>query len=387
MNQHSGKEHSLTDIALGRNIITQAQVDECLDIQKRSHKLGLNLELHDILVSRGHLTTQMLEEIKELYELNISGDAFGNFSNLTPLGHGGMGKVYLAKQNYLNRAVALKILDVSSKGKESTERFYQEVRALAKLNHNNIVTIFDAGRIRIKSRDYCYFAMEYLPGRTLQQELDTIRVMAEDEARTIILDVARALEYAHSRNVIHRDVKPANIILDELANPKLTDFGVVMHKDMDHKTLTQEGMMVGSPFYCSPEQAEGSRDIDKRSDIYSLGATYYHLIAGRPVFMEGSPADILRQHAAGVWVSPRRYNRNISYRTEWIIKRMMARDRGKRYQTMEEVIDALDGKTFYARINRFFVIGVAALILFFSLELERNFRLWTRVISLISGMR
>jgi len=131
---------------------------------------------------------------------------------------------------------------------------------------------------------------------------------------------------------------------------KVTDFGVVMHTDDDHLTLTREGYMVGSVHFASPEQVEGKRDIDGRSDIYSLGATLYFMLTGRTVYSGKNAQDILIKHVAGTWISPRRYNKNISIGTVRIIRKMMVKNRDKRYGTMEAVIDAINGNSKLMRV-------------------------------------
>jgi serine/threonine-protein kinase len=150
--------------------------------------------------------------------------------------------------------------------------------------------------------------------------------------------------------VVHRDIKPENILLDENGSPKVTDFGVVMHRDKDHMTLTQEGYMVGSVHFASPEQVQGDRDIDGRSDQYSLGATFYYLLTGRTVYNGANFQEVLTQHLVGNLISPRKFNKTVSFRTVRIIKKMMSKNRDRRYKTMDELIKTLDKNSRFREI-------------------------------------
>jgi serine/threonine protein kinase len=196
--------------------------------------------------------------------------------------------------------------------------------------------------------------------------------LGEKEALRIIRATAKALGHAHAKNVVHRDVKPENIIFDCNGVPKLTDFGLVMHHDVDHMSLTQEGAWVGSYYYISPEQVDGRRDIDGRSDIYALGATLYYALTGRTAYTGNSPQELLAKHLSGRLVSPKRHSPHISRGTVRLVKKMMAVNREKRYQTMEAVVDAIDNPP---RLQRILSIAgltlVGTLLLFLGMLLER----------------
>jgi serine/threonine-protein kinase len=274
----------------------------------------------------------------------------------------------------MGRSVAVKVIGTKfTEDKNNTSRFYQEIRALAKLNHPNIVVIYDGGRVNRRH----YFAMELLSGPSLKAYVDSKTFLEEKEALKIIHATAKALGHAHANNVVHRDVKPENIIFDANKSPKLTDFGLVMHYDTDHMTLTQEGMMVGSFYYASPEQVDGRRDIDGRSDIYSLGATLYYTLTGRTLYTGASPQDLLTKHLKGRYVSPKKYNPRISGNTLRILRKMLSVNREKRFQTMGQVIAAIERPMLrYRMALAALAVLLAALLFFLGALLQRFFHIF-----------
>ena len=160
----------------------------------------------------------------------------------------------------------------------------------------------------------------------------------------------------------HRDVKPENIIFDRNRVPKLTDFGVAMHHDKHHLTLTKEGVMVGSLHYTPPEQVDGTRDIDCRADIYSLGATLFYALTGRTVCSGNSPQELLTKHLSGLMPSPRKFNPRVSKRTVKLIKKMMAVNRDKRFQTIDAVIAAINRPSLANRMRLIVTVTLGAVI-------------------------
>jgi eukaryotic-like serine/threonine-protein kinase len=301
------------------------------------------------------------------------GKLFGTYRLGRLIEQGGMGKVYEAVHEIMGRNVAIKVINSKfTEDKNNAARFYQEIRALSKLSHPNIVMIYEAGMVNRRH----YYAMEYLTGPSLRDHVDATKGLDEKEALKIIRATAKALAHAHTRNIVHRDVKPENIIFDESGAPKLTDFGLVMHFDADHLTLTQEGMMVGSFYYTSPEQIDGQRDIDARADIYSLGATLYYALTGHTVYDGNSPQEILTKHLKGRYLSPKFHNPRVSQRSVRIIKKMIAVRREKRFQSMDAVVDAIDGNTLAHKIVLYGSIAVVGMLLLaLGMVLERFFHI------------
>ena len=368
MAEKNENDMTIAKLAIEKKLIDKDQLGRCLDLVKKSRRIGLQTTIEEVLVKQGLLSETKVEELQEINQMVNGGKVFGTYRLGRLIGQGGMGKVYEAVHEIMGRTVAIKVISLKfTEDKNNTARFYQEIRALSKLNHPNIVIIYEAGVVNRRH----YFAMEYLSGPSLQDYVNSKKALGEKEALKIIRATAKALTHAHTHGIVHRDVKPENIIFDENGAPKLTDFGLVMHHDADHLTLTQEGMMVGSFYYTSPEQIDGRRDIDGRSDIYSLGATLYYAITGHTVYDGNSPQEILTKHMKGRYLSPRYYNSKISGRTVRLLKKMIAINREKRFQSMEALVNAIDGNTLAHK--SIFIALLGALLLILGMFLERFF--------------
>ncbi|MCA9259563.1 MAG: protein kinase, partial [Planctomycetales bacterium] len=229
---------------------------------------------------------------------------FGDYELLTQLGAGGMGVVYLARQTSLGRLVALKMIRPEYvHSNDAAARFQLEAKQAAQLHHPNIVRIHEIGQVEGRH----YFSMDYIAGPNLAQTLESGPIEAR-RAAEIIQNVAEAVHYAHTCGVIHRDIKPQNILLDEMGVPHLTDFGLAKRLDDVHG-LSRSGMVLGTASYMSSEQASGRGDlIGVTSDVYSLGATLYHALSGRPPFVGGSHDETLRKVLFEEPISPREQN-------------------------------------------------------------------------------
>src|ERR671926_1014596 len=212
-----------------------------------------------------------------------------SYTLLEPIGHGGMAPVYRARQETLDRIVAIKVLsDNLAASDEFMQRFVREARTLANLRHPNVITVHDFGQ---DERGVPYLVLEYIDGPTLADLMDA----GLDDARIpdLLDQIAAGLDYAHARGVIHRDVKPGNVLITEDGRAVLTDFGLAWLLEGAHLTLT--GGVIGTPEYMSPEQASGE-GIDHRADVYALGVVLYEMLVGERPFVADTPIGVLLQH-------------------------------------------------------------------------------------------
>ncbi len=265
----------------------------------------------------------------------------GPYEVIKRIGAGGMGTVYLATDTDLGRKVALKVLpgDLGNRA-EAIERFRQEAQHAARLRHENIVTIYGCG----EHKGLHYLAMEYVEGCNLHEYIERRGKLAPEDARILMLQAAKALASAHEQNIVHRDIKPSNFLLAaEGGRPvvKLTDFGLARTVDDLDGKITRSGTTVGTVDYISPEQARNSRAADIRSDIYSLGCTLYHMLAGRPPFPDGDLTERLLKHVEAEPPDIHQFNPNVTPGLAQILKKMLAKKPEERYQTPTQLIEEL----------------------------------------------
>src|SRR3712207_6270205 len=218
----------------------------------------------------------------------------GRFALVREIGSGGMSTVFLGRDEVLDRPVAIKVLKPDLEDSGVSVRFRREGRTAAKLSHPNIVQVYDAGEEEVEGREVSYIVVEYVPGGDLKDLIDRRGPLPGIMLSRIGADVADALAHAHERGVIHRDIKPQNVLINDYGSPKLTDFGIARALDADHSTST--GSYLGTAFYSSPEQLRGE-GVTPKSDIYYLGATLYHAAVGEPPF-SGDPLQVATQHLA-----------------------------------------------------------------------------------------
>ena len=263
------------------------------------------------------------------------------FEILEKVGQGGMGAVYRARQKSMDRIVALKILPRRlAQDAIFKERFIREARTGAKLNHLNIISAIDCG----EDSGYTYFAMEFVEGQTCQKLIKDKGPFTVAAAMPIIQQIAEALQYASdTANIIHRDIKPDNIMLTSDGIAKLCDLGLARSTEPEENaSLTQTGMAVGTPHYISPEQARGEKEIDTRADLYSLGATFYHMLAGKTLFTAPTAASIMAQHLIEHAPAVNDENTDVQEDIAAIICKMLAKDRNDRYANCAELIKDLE---------------------------------------------
>ena len=256
---------------------------------------------------------------------------------LEVIGTGGMAVVYKARCHRLNRLVAIKILkDDYLEDEDFRRRFHAESQAVAMLSHPNIVSVYDVSTSISMEADY--IVMELIEGITLKQYMEKKGVLNWKETLHFAMQIAKALEHAHSRGVVHRDIKPHNVMVLKNGSVKVADFGIARMMSKGD-TLTKEAL--GSVHYISPEQAKGGR-VDNRSDIYSLGVVMYEMMSGRPPYEGDSPVAVAIQHISGGAVMPSTLNPNIPGGMEQIIMKAMARELQDRYETATQMLADMD---------------------------------------------
>lgn len=278
---------------------------------------------------------------------------FGDYELVQELGRGGMGVVYRAKQWSLGREVALKmVLRGNLASQADLDRFQAEAQAAAKLDHPAIVPVYEVGHEGGRP----YFTMKYIAGTTLAQRL-ALGPLPAKEAATILAAVARGIHFAHNRGVLHRDVKPSNILIDENGWPHITDFGLAKQIS-DAPSLTKTGAVLGTPAYMSPEQAVGNRgQVGPTSDVYSLGVVLYHMLTGRPPFQAASPVDTVLMVLEQDPVPPRMLNPKADVDLEMIALRCLQKPMDLRYASAAALADDLEAylnnESISARSGRF----------------------------------
>ncbi|MFT5408706.1 MAG: tRNA A-37 threonylcarbamoyl transferase component Bud32, partial [Verrucomicrobiales bacterium] len=254
-----------------------------------------------------------------------AGDTLGGVEILAPLARGGMGVVYKARQPKLNRVVAIKVIDAKLAGvPEFTQRFEREARALAVLNHPNVVQVFDHGH----EDGLCYLVMEWVDGASLREIL-TAGHLSVDDALRYVPQICDALEYAHAQGVVHRDIKPENILIDREGQLKIADFGIARMR-CDEQTgqefVTEAGQMMGTPHYMAPEQQKHTDRVDHRADLYSLGVVFYEMLTGElPLGRFPTPSQRVK----------------VDVTLDEVVLKTLEHDPNRRYQRASEIKQAL----------------------------------------------
>eukprot|EP00913_Durusdinium_trenchii_P023476 g22054.t1 len=364
------------DLLFGRLSVLNGFVDD-KTIETAGRQVDASKTLADVLVAFGAITEEIQQTIQQLLELHISAHGedpqqslerlsavtksfvdspeaetvafapvaknatsasrlFGDYEIIEPIAEGGMGVVYKARQAKLNRIVALKMIRSGElPDKNQIERFYSEAQAAAKLDHPGIVPVHEVGQ----QNGQHFFSMAFVDGASLHDKVKDAGPLPPKRAAALMKTITEAVQFGHDEGIVHRDIKPHNILLDKTASPRVTDFGLARHGDSE---MTVAGQVMGTPSYMPPEQAEGKQDeIGAVSDVYSLGATLYYLLTGRPPFQAANPTDTLRQVVNNEPVSPRNLNPDIHRDLETICLKCMRKERTGRYATAQDLADDL----------------------------------------------
>lgn len=309
--------------------LARVAADESADVMK----------LADDLISAGLITPYQLDA---LISGRLSDLKLGNYDLLAKLGAGGMGTVFKARHRRMKRVVAIKVLSAHlCTDTAFVSRFQREVETVARLGHPNVVMAYDADEAEMGH----FLVMEFVDGRDLASEVEKAGTLSVPRAVDYTIQAARGLAYAHTQGIVHRDVKPHNLLLDRSGVVKLTDLGLARLNSAataGKGGLTQAGGILGTVDYMAPEQAVDSAAIDARADIYGLGCTLYFLLAGTPPYTGPTLVSVLLKHRDAAVPLLRRVRPDVTAELEAVCARMMAKAVGDRYQTMSEVIAALE---------------------------------------------
>jgi serine/threonine-protein kinase len=282
---------------------------------------------------------------------DLIGTMLGNYRILAPLGQGGMARVYKAYQENLDREVAIKVLPPWFAADRSfVERFNLEARLVARLAHPNIVTVHDAH----EQDGHLYIVMQLVDGGTLKHRLDSLeeqgKTMELAEAFPIFKQLAGALTYAHEQGIIHRDIKPVNVLMDRTGRPILSDFGIAKVLASTKEQLTRPGAGVGTPEYMSPEQCQGG-SVDGRADIYALGVMLFEALTGRTPFQGDNFPALAHSHIYEMPPRPSIINPAIPLAVEGVILKALMKKPQLRYQKANEMADALEQALLQPRLS------------------------------------
>ncbi|MCB9845536.1 MAG: serine/threonine protein kinase [Phycisphaeraceae bacterium] len=336
--EQAAKEGTNLDTLIGRLVIdtglaTNEEVQHCIE-KSRAAEAG-HRSLAQALVDNDFVTRRQIARLKQIVEAERSSQTIPGYRLLGKLGAGAMATVFKAKQLSLDREVAIKILPRKfSQNPQFVERFYAEGRAAAALNHPNIVQAYDVG----KAGEYHYFVMEYVDGRTVYDDIVKHKRYSESEAVEIAIQSAEALLHAHARGLIHRDIKPKNIMINRDGVVKVADLGLARAITDKEAAEAESGKAFGTPYYISPEQIRGELTVGPPADIYSLGATLYHMLTGNVPFDGKNPSSVMHKHLKSDLVPPDHVNAKLSAGVSEVIEMMMAKQPSNRYQNCKDLL-------------------------------------------------
>jgi serine/threonine-protein kinase len=330
-------EKTYCAIAVEKGYLTEAQSQDGLQTYDDVRTLGLEETIRSILVKKQFLTEEQSQEVARI-QAQRSQIKIPGYEIIEKVGQGGMGAVFKARQVSLDRVVALKILSPRlAEDQEFCERFIREAQSVAKLNHPNIIVGIDVRRYG----KYFYFAMEFVDGDTALRILKKSGPFSEARALKVAVQVARALEHAHRNGLVHRDIKPDNIMLTARDEAKLCDLGLAKKVDVEAGSRLT-GTAMGTPHYISPEQARGESNVTIASDLYSLGASLYHMTTGQTLFKGASSQEIMLQHLTAEAPNAKKLRPELSDNFCRILEKLLAKSPQDRHANPTELLADLE---------------------------------------------
>ena len=335
------------ELAKEMGLINDKQLAAALEKQIAMRGSGGKSRLGEVLILMNVLAVEQVKRVLSEQRKRRAAEAdkalpmeiFGEYRLLEKLGEGGMGAVYKAKETLADRTVALKVLRKNLAGNSGfAERFTREAKLAGSLQHPNIVACHNTG----VERGIQYIVMEYIEGETMKARLKRSGgKLPEREVLKLTREIALGLSHAHDKGIVHRDIKPDNVLLGKDGSVKVSDFGTAK-SFLDEESLTQNGVIIGTPHYISPEQVRADKVIDHRADLYALGGTMYHALTGHVPFDAPTALDIMRRHLHDELDSPADLTPGLSMGTLQIVTKLMAKLPKERYQSAEELIEDID---------------------------------------------
>ncbi|NLW51370.1 MAG: protein kinase [Candidatus Brocadiaceae bacterium] len=331
------QENRFAHVAVERKALSPDQVKACLEYQGQKRAHGSNIPLWDCAVLNGMLDQDTAEKLQDLAgDLDV--ETLGEFTVLRKLGEGGMGSVWLCR-GPANEPAAVKLLAAHlAKQRSFLARFFREAQAGIRLQHRNIVR----GIAVAEDRGRYYFAMEFIDGTNARHLVKKHGALPVARATDIIRQAAEGLACAHEAGVIHRDIKPDNLMITREGVVKIADLGLARQVDAETTALTLTGTGMGTPLYTAPEQSTDAKKADVRSDIYSLGATWYHLVTGAVPFDGSTPWEILTRHAKEPVRPPISVRPDVPRAVSALIEHMLAKKPEDRVQSARELCRLID---------------------------------------------
>jgi eukaryotic-like serine/threonine-protein kinase len=322
-------------MAVDQRLCTEDELQRCQE-EAKQRQASEPVSIEYLLIEHQFITKNQAHRLRSsIRDSKDTASQIPGYKVISKLGSGAMAVVYKAKQISLDRVVAVKVLPKRfSEKPDYIRRFFQEGKIAAKLNHNNIVQAIDVG----EAGGVYYFVMEYVEGKTLYDDLSKGKIFVESEALDVTIQLAHALQHAHSQGLIHRDVKPKNVMINTEGVVKLADMGLARETADIKAARNEQGKAFGTPYYIAPEQIRGELDIDGRADMYSLGATLYHMVTGRVPFDATTPSEVMRKHLKEPLIPPDHLNTLLSAGISEVIEVMMAKNRQDRYANVDELL-------------------------------------------------
>jgi len=335
----AGFDTMLGALVVESGLVTRDEMELCNSLMREATTTEDPRTLPDLMLEHDFITPRQLARLRSEFEAKKSTQRIPGYRILRKIGQGAMATVFLARQLSLDRDVAIKVLPKKfSQNTKFIERFYKEGKAAAQLNHPNIVAAYDVGQ----AGEHHYFVMEYVDGLTVFDRLVKEKRVDEQVAIRNMIQTAKALQHAHARGFVHRDIKPKNIMYTSQGVVKLADLGLARALSDKEAAKAEAGRAYGTPYYISPEQIRGEVHIGPPADIYGLGATFYHMVTGRVPFEGKNPSAVMHQHLKAELIPPDHINPKISNGTASVIEMMMAKNPAERYQNASDLLTDLE---------------------------------------------